>query len=81
MQIFKGKEKSKKQLLTLAVMGLMWIGGNAMATQVNVDSATKDMPGKVESTKLSVPVKTLSSIRFPMSYMNKSPCGATPTWP
>ena len=29
-----------------------------MATQVNVDSATKDMPGKVESTRLSVPVKT-----------------------
>ena len=50
MQIFKGKEKSKKQLLTLALMGLMCIGGNAMATQVNVDSATKDMPGKVEST-------------------------------
>ena len=39
-------------------MGLMCIGGNAMATQVNVDSATKDMPGKVESTRLSVPVKT-----------------------
>ena len=58
MQIFKGKEKSKKQLLTLALMGLMCIGGNAMATQVNVDSATKDMPGKVESTRLSVPVKT-----------------------
>ena len=31
MQIFKGKEKSKKQLLTLALMGLMCIGGNAMA--------------------------------------------------
>lgn len=58
MKIFRHKHKSKKQLLTLALMGLMCIGGNAMATQVNVDSATKDMPGKVESTKLSVSVKT-----------------------
>lgn len=46
MKIFRHKHKSKKQLLTLALMGLMCIGGNAMATQVNVDSATKDMPGK-----------------------------------
>jgi acetyl esterase/lipase len=29
-----------------------------MAMNVDVDSATKDMPGKVESTVLSVPVKT-----------------------
>ena len=56
MKIFRHTQKSKKQLLTLALMGLMCIGGNAMATQVNVDSATKDMPGKVESTRLSVPV-------------------------
>ena len=29
-----------------------------MAMDVNVDSATKNMPGKVESTKISVPLKT-----------------------
>ena len=50
--------KTQKQLITFALAGLVWIGGNAMAMNVNVDSATKDMPGKVESTMLSVPVKT-----------------------
>lgn len=50
--------KPQKRLIALALAGLVWIGGNAMAMNVDVDSATKDMPGKVESTVLSVPVKT-----------------------
>lgn len=48
----------KTKLLALALAGCLWMGGNAMAMDVNVDSATRDMPGKVESTLLSVPVKT-----------------------
>ena len=55
--MFKYTEPQKR-LITLALAGLVWIGGNAMAMNVDVDSATKDMPGKVESTVLSVPVKT-----------------------
>lgn len=48
----------KKSLLALALTGCLWMGGSAMAMDVNVDSSTKDMPGKAESTLLSVPVKT-----------------------
>ena len=55
--MFKYTEPQKR-LIALALAGLVWIGGNAMAMNVDVDSATKDMPGKVESTVLSVPVKT-----------------------
>ena len=55
--MFKYTEPQKR-LIALALAGLVWMGGNAMAMNVNVDSATKDMPGKVESTVLSVPVKT-----------------------
>ena len=58
IKLFSHSQKSKKQLIALALTGLVWIGGNAMAMNVNVDSATKDMPGKVESTKISVPLKT-----------------------
>ena len=39
MKIFRHKHKSKKQLLTLALMGLMCIGGNAMA---NITLQTND---------------------------------------
>lgn len=48
----------KKSLLALALAGCLWMGGSAMAMDVNVDSSTKDMPGKAESTLLFVPVKT-----------------------
>lgn len=48
----------KKMIMALALAGSLWLGGTAMAMDVNVDSATKGMPGKVESTLLSVPVKT-----------------------
>ena len=58
MKIFRHSQKSKKQVIALALTGLVWIGGNTMAMDVNVDSATKSMPGKVESTKISVPLKT-----------------------
>lgn len=58
MKMFRHSQKSKKQVIALALTGLVWIGGNAMAMDVNVDSATKNMPGKVESTKISVPLKT-----------------------
>lgn len=58
MNVIKCIQEPQKQLIALALAGLIWIGGNAMAINVDVDSATKDMPGKVESTVLSVPVKT-----------------------
>lgn len=58
MKMFRHSQKSKKQVIALALTGLVWIGGNAMAMNVNVDSATKNMPGKVESTRISVPLKT-----------------------
>ena len=58
MKVFKCIQEPQKRLIALALAGLVWIGGNAMAMNVDVDSATKDMPGKVESTVLSVPVKT-----------------------
>ena len=58
MKVFKCIQEPQKQLIALALAGLVWIGGNTMAMNVDVDSATKDMPGKVESTVLSVPVKT-----------------------
>lgn len=50
----------KAKLMAFVMAGCLWMGGSAMAMDmnVNVDSATKDMPGKVESTLLSVPVKT-----------------------
>ncbi|MDY6304112.1 MAG: alpha/beta hydrolase [Succiniclasticum sp.] len=49
---------SKKRLLALILAGLVWAGGKAMAMPVEVDSATKGMPGRVESVLLSVPVRT-----------------------
>ena len=49
----------KKMMMALALAGSLWLGGTAMAmdVNVNVDSATKGMPGKVESTA-PVPIPT-----------------------
>lgn len=54
----KEQNMKKKSIVALALAGCLWMGGGAMAMDVNVDSATKDMPGKAESILLSVPVKT-----------------------
>lgn len=41
---------SKKRLLALILAGLVWAGGKAMAMPVEVDSATKGMPGRVKAS-------------------------------
>ncbi|MDL2059908.1 alpha/beta hydrolase [Mesosutterella sp. AGMB02718] len=46
------------KLTALALAGCLCVAGSALAAEVNVDSATKNMPGKVESTLLTVAVKT-----------------------
>ncbi|MCG5029963.1 alpha/beta hydrolase [Mesosutterella sp. OilRF-GAM-744-9] len=48
----------KAKLTAFAAAGCLLMAGSALAMEVNVDSATKNMPGKVESPELSVAVKT-----------------------
>ena len=71
----------KKMMMALALAGSLWLGGTAMAMDVNVDSATKGMPGKVESTFFPCLSRHRSLTRFPMWSMNRFLCGAIPMWP
>lgn len=48
----------KKKWMALALAGLVWMGGSAMAMDVHVDSSTEGMKDKVASIPLDVQVKT-----------------------
>lgn len=48
----------KKKWMALALVGLVWMGGSAMAMDVHVDSSTEGMKDKVASIPLDVQVKT-----------------------